>query len=252
MSTVTRISVILSVILVAFAIAKSNWSLTPFGASANLAPEPTLAPEAIQAAEAAAKEADTAGVASAEEASFTPTPSPTPIEVKVDLTTLEMGPIIEALSKGGLVVANRQIFGDSWVTKTGQVTGTLPEGYNVLVISSDAASFQNKEISFATKAEGFRAVVVTTQSEFVINNIAFNPQNGHRNISAFALKVEGSQEEVTDFAVNLAAYEWAREHKPTMFFAVGAKVVKASASTVEDISSKEDLRGVLLSLLKEK
>lgn len=241
MSTITKILILAAVLVGGTALYRGAMNFMAPSTSSGMALEPTVAPALVE--KVMAEEVATA--------TPIPTPIPTPMmEVMVDLKSLNMEGIIDALSKEGMVAQNRQIFGDSWVTKSGgPVTGVLPEGYNVLVISSDPASYESKEVKFGTKAEGFLAVIVTDSKEFKINNISYNEQNGHRNVSAYALKAAASGEELQNFALNLATYEWAKEHKPVLFFANGAKVVKANASTVKDSSSKEEMREVITDLL---
>jgi len=242
MSTITKILVLAAILIGGTAIYRGimNFMIPPV--SAQMVLEPTVEPSLVE--KVMAEEIATA--------TPIPTPSPTPMtEVVVDLKSLDLKSIVDALSDQGMVAYNRQIFGDSWVTKSGPVTGVLPEGYNVLVISGDSAMFDNGKVKFGTKADGFLAVVVTDSKEFKINNISYNEQNGHRNVSGYALKVDASGEELQNFALNLATYEWAKEHKPVLFFANGAKVVKANASTVKDSSSKEEMRTVITDLLSK-
>lgn len=173
-----------------------------------------------------------------------------PPQVEVDLKSLDLTAIINALSAKGMKVDSRQIFGDSWVTQSGPVKGTLPAGYNVLVLSSDAASFANNEVNFNSSPEGFLAIVVTNSPEFTIDNISYNSENQHRNVSGYALKINATGADLQNFALNLAAFEWSKEHKPYLFFSANGKVVKAAANVVKDINSEQELRTFISGLLK--
>jgi hypothetical protein len=123
-------------------------------------------------------------------------------------------------------------------------------GYNVLVLSSDSASFANSEVSFNSNPEGFLAVIVTNSPEFTIDNISYNSENQHRNVSGYALKIEATGADLQNFALNLAAFEWSKEHKPFLFFANNGKVVKAAANVTKNINSEQELRSLIAGLLQ--
>jgi hypothetical protein len=243
MGTITKLLIVAAVLIGGVAIYRWAGNTLAPAISEGMVLEPTLQPDLVE--KVMAEEVATA--------TALPTPSATPMaEVVVDLKSLDMKSIIDALSNQGMVVYNRQLFGDSWVTKSGPVSAKLPDGYNVLVISSDSASVENGKLKFGTKAEGFLAVIVNPNSQdFVINNIGYNAESGHRNVSAYALKVDASGEELQNFALNLATFEWSKEHKPIMFFADGVKVIKANASTVKDMTSKEEMRTTISNLLSK-
>ena len=159
-------------------------------------------------------------------------------KTEIVLADLNLEEILAYLRDEDLLFFNQHLFGESWTQVNGDVVASLPEGYNVTVLSSDPARLAvDGSVFYQDMEQGFLAVIVGSE-DIRIKDVGFSDVNDHRNVSGYALPVKLTGAELQEFAIELAAFEWSREFKPALviYFADTAELHVLRDSEVENPS----------------
>jgi len=156
----------------------------------------------------------------------------------VDLSDLDLAEILAYLRDENFLFYNQHLFGETWTQVNGDVVASLPEDYNVTVLSSDPARLMVEgSVLYQDMEQGFLAVIVGSE-DIRIKDVGFSDVNDHRNVSGYALAVKLSGAELQEFAIELAAFEWSREFKPALivYFVDTAELHVLQSAEAESLS----------------